>query len=81
MEKLDYRLCKAELDLEFLCKCNDNNVIPKFLNFRVANNHLTFSTTYKQCQSNLLNEEIGQKKSTVQILQKEFTSLKSSLQY
>ena len=80
LEKLDYRLRKAELDLEFLCKCNDNNVIPKFLNFRVANNHLKFSTTYKQCQSNLLREEIRQKKSTVRILQKEFTSLKSSLQ-
>ena len=80
MEKLDYRLRKAELDLEFLCKCNDNNVIPKFLNFRVTNNHLKFSTTYKQCQSNLLREEIRQKKSTARILQKEFTSLKSSLQ-
>ena len=80
MEKLDYRLRKAELDLEFLCKCNDNNVVPKFLNFGDANNHLKFSTTYKQCQSNLLREEIRQKKSTVRILQKEFTSLRASLQ-
>ena len=58
LEKLDYRIRKIELDLEFLCECNDNNVIPKFLNFRVANNNLKFSTTYKQCQSNLLREEI-----------------------
>ena len=50
------------------------------MNFRVANNHLKFSTTYKQCQSNLLREEIRQKKSTVQIQQKEFACLKSSLQ-
>ena len=78
-EKLDYGLRKAELDLELLCKCNDN-VIPKFLNFRIANNHLKFFTTYKQCQSNLLREEICQKKCTVQTLQKEFTPLKSSLQ-
>ena len=49
------------------------------MNFRVVKN-LKFSTTYKQCQSNLLREEIHQKKSTVQILQKEFTSLKASLQ-
>ena len=80
MEKLDYRLRKAELDLEFLSKCNDNNIIPKFLNFRVANNHLNFSTTYKQSQSNLLREEIRQKKSTVRILKKEFSSLIASLQ-
>ena len=29
-EKLDYRLRKAELDLEFLLRCRDNNVIPNF---------------------------------------------------
>ena len=33
-EKIDYRLQKAEPDLEFLVKCRDNNLIPKFLNFR-----------------------------------------------
>ena len=66
MEKFDYCLHKAKLDLEFLCKCNDNNVFPKFLNFRVANN--------------LLSKEICQKKSTLQNLQKEFSSLKASLQ-
>ena len=30
-EKIDYRLRKAELNLEFLVKCRDDNVIPKFL--------------------------------------------------
>ena len=40
LEKLDYRLRKAELDLELLCKCNDNNIVPTFLNFHVGNNHL-----------------------------------------
>ena len=33
-EKLDYRLRKSELDLQFLCKCDDNNFILNFLNFR-----------------------------------------------
>ena len=45
MEKLDYRLRKAELDLQFLCKCDDNNVIPNFLNFRLANSRLKYSST------------------------------------
>ena len=45
LEKIDYRLQKAELDLEFLVKCRDNNVIPKFLNFRLANRSLRFSVT------------------------------------
>ena len=52
-EKIDYRLRKAELDLEFLVKCRDNNVIPKFLNFRLANRSLRFSLTYAHSQSNL----------------------------
>ena len=35
-EKLDYLLRKAELDLEFLLRCRDNNVIPNFLNFKLV---------------------------------------------
>ena len=79
-EKIDYRLRKAELDLEFLVKCRDNNVIPKFLNFRLANRSLRFSLTYAHCQSNLLLEEIRLKKSNVRVLRKEFDNLCSSLQ-
>ena len=45
LEKLDYRLRKAELDLLFLCKCDDNNVIPNFLNFRLANSEISNSVT------------------------------------
>ena len=41
-EKTDYHLQKAELDLEFLVKCRDSNVIPKFLNFCLANRSLRF---------------------------------------
>ena len=44
LEKLHYRLRKTELHLQFLCKCDDNNVIPNFLNLRwqivILNIHL-----------------------------------------
>ena len=79
-EKIDYRLRKAELNLEFLVKCGDNNIIPKFLNFQLANRSLRFSLTYAHCQSNLLFEEIRLKKQNVGILRKEFDNLRSSLQ-
>ena len=46
-EKLDYKLRKVQLDLDFLCKCKDSDVIPKFLNFRLANKKLQDSLTYK----------------------------------
>ena len=80
LEKLDYCLCKAELDRQFLCKCVDNNVMPNFLNFRLENSHLKYSSTYRLCHLNLLREEMRQKKSALRSLQKEFSSLKVSLQ-
>ena len=49
LEKLDYFLLKEELDLQFLFKCDDSNVIPKFLNFRLANSHLKYSSTDRLC--------------------------------
>ena len=68
LEKFDYRLGKAELDLQFLCKCDDSNVIPNFLNFRLPNSHFNYSSTYRLCHLNLLREEIRQKKSTLRTL-------------
>ena len=55
-------------------------MIPKFLNFRLANRSLRFSLTYEHFQSNLLLEEIRLKKSNVRVLKKEFDNLRSSLQ-
>ena len=45
-EKLDYRLRKAELDLEFLLGCKDSSVTPNFLNFRVSSQSLKASLTF-----------------------------------
>ena len=78
-EKLDYRLRKVQLDLDFLCKCKDSDVIPKFLNFRLANKKLQDSLTYKNCQRNLLITEINLKKSRLRVLKKEFYLLHSEL--
>ena len=35
-EKLDYKLWKVQLDLDFLTNCKYNDIIPNFLNFRLA---------------------------------------------
>ena len=79
-QKIDFCLRKAELDLEFLVKCRDNNVIARFLNFCFANRSLIFSLTYGRCQYNLLLEEIRLKKSNVRVTKKEFDNLYPSLQ-
>ena len=73
-------LRRVELDWEFLVKCRDNKVIPKFLNFHLINKSLRFSLTYAHCQSNFLLEETRLKKSNVRDLTKEFDNLCSSLQ-
>ena len=80
-EKLDYRLRKAELVLEFLLRCRDSNVTPNFLNFRVSSLSLKASLTYRQCHLKLLQEEIHHKKSDIRVLKKKFNSSRSSLQH
>ena len=43
--KLNYCLRKAELDLEFLLRYRDSNVIPNFLNFCIFSQSLKASLT------------------------------------
>ena len=61
-EKVDYSLRECKLDLTFLLACLQNNIIPKFLNFRVSNSYLKSSRAYHACQIKLLKEEISLKK-------------------
>ena len=60
-------------------RCRDNNVIPRFLNFRLAKEFPKSSVIYAQYQSNLLLDEIRQKKSNVRVFRKESDNLRSSL--
>ena len=78
-EKLDFKIRKNEADLEFLQSCLDNQLIPKFLNFKVANSGLRFSRTYKQCQQQLLKQEVKEKVSIVSKQKKEFINLKKQI--
>ena len=70
----------SENTVKRIRKCDDNNAIPNFLNFCLANGHLKYSSTYRLCQLNLLRKEIRRKHSTIRNLQKEFISLEVSLQ-
>ena len=72
LEKFDFKLRKAQLDIKFLYKCENNDIIPKFLCFRTANKNLKDSNTYKQCHKILLLTEIDMKRSHLRVLQKEF---------
>ena len=43
LEKIDYKCHKLQLDLNFLQICQHSNVIPKFLQFDLANRNLRSS--------------------------------------
>ena len=79
-EKLDFKIRKNEADLDFLQSCQQNNLIPKFLNFKVASSSLQFSRTYKQCLKQLLKQEIKEKVSIISKQKKEFTALKELIE-
>ena len=57
-EKFYFKYRKALLDLEFLQSCKKEKLIPKFLQFKVANKRLESSEAYLSCQRRLLNQEI-----------------------
>ena len=78
-EKIDYALRKCKLDLLFSEACLENQVIPKFLNFRVNNLHLKTSRAYHACQLKLLREEISLKRSRMKSLEKDFNTRKRNL--
>ena len=79
-EKSDYKLRKGHLDLRFLLKCKKNNLIPKFLQFKLANRHLHNSVVYKKCQIKLLEEEIRAKQKRINILEKDTKRIREELQ-
>ena len=68
-EKVDYKLRKTKIDIICLVKCQNENIIPNFRKFRLANKNLQYSATYRKCQQNLLQREINNKKSHLRTLQ------------
>ena len=76
-EKIDKKLRKSQLDLNFLQSCNYYGVIPKFLSFKLSNSRLRSSMMYTKCRRRLLLVEMAHKKKHIQKLQEK---LMASLQ-
>ena len=73
LDKIDYKL---QLDLDFLQTCQYNNVIPKFLQFKLANRNLQTSSAYNTSQKILLKKEINIKKNKIKKYWLELSSIK-----
>ena len=69
---------KALLDLEFLQPYKKEKLIPKFLQFKVANKWLESSEAYLSCQRRLLNQEMSVKYKTTRALNNKITSMKNN---
>ena len=78
-EKFDFKYRKAPLDLEFLQSCKKEKLIPKFLQFKVANKRLESSEAYLSCQRRLLNQEMSKYK-TIRALNNKIRSRKNNSQ-
>ena len=78
-EKVDFKHRKAALDLNFLQTCRSFNVIPKYLQFRVANKNLRRSQAYQKCLNHLLLAEINNKNKNLKVLVIELSSVKSNV--
>ena len=77
LEKIDFKLRKAILDLDFLISCRKNSVFPKFLQFKVSNKQLRASKAYISCQKRLLNQEIDNKQKAIKSLQQKVIDVKN----
>ena len=78
-EKLDFKIRKLLLDLNFLDSCVVNNVIPRFLHFRTTNAQLQNSASYEECQKLLLQEEMANKRAQLEVTKLDFKKLKKEL--
>ena len=79
LEKLDFKLRKCKLDIEFLETCLKNGLMSKFLNFKVANSTLRSSKSYKEYQLKLLRQELFNKKSKCRSENNEFKVLRNEI--
>ena len=77
---MDYKLRKAKLEVNFLIKCQKENIILNFLQFPLAKD-LRNSVAYTKYQQNVLQTEINNKKSHLRTLQNEFNRLWNDLQF
>ena len=67
-ESNDFKLRKCKLDINFINNCISHYLIPKFVQFKVANRGLRSSKAYKQCQLELLREELRGKQTLLRKL-------------
>ena len=67
-DKIDLKYRKVALDLNFLQTCKSFNVIPKFLQFGVANKSVQRSQAHQKCLNHLVLAKIYDEKKNLKVL-------------
>ena len=67
------------MESSFLNLCVENNVIPKFIQFRVTNKELWNFTAYKKCLNKLSQQEVINNKRRHRLPEKALKSVKDEL--
>ena len=84
-ERLEFKVRKIQLDINFLQKCKAYGIIPKFLNCKLYSQKAKRTLTYKQFQFKLLNYELSEKRkwltSQMNLLNETKTKLRSSVSF
>ena len=75
--KFQLRISKVKLDLKFLKQRKNENIIPKFVQFKVPSTHLRYRRAIENCYKQILVKEIKSKSRELSRLFRHSRNLKS----
>ena len=78
-ELFDLKIRKTECDIEFLKVCQENNLTPKFVNFKLYKKNIRSTCHFRQFQNKLINNELSEKEKNLKKLRSENKNLVNKL--
>ena len=78
-ELFDLKIRKTECDIEFLKVCQENNLTPKFVNFKLYKKNIRSTCYFRQFQNKLINNELSEKENNLKKLRSENKNLLNQL--
>ena len=73
------KIRKTECDIEFLKVCQENNLTPKFVNFKLYKKNIRSTCHFRQFQNKLIYNELSEKEKNLKKLRSENKNLVNKL--
>ena len=80
VERLDYRVRKTRCDIDFLVSCQQQDLIPNFLRFKLYDRSLHHTRLYRNCQRQFLKKELVCKRRLLRNLEEKLSRLTTQLE-